>query len=38
MLLGYFTEEAYERLLNDSDNNAPNYSKDASGTPGYMGK
>ena len=38
MLLGYFTEEAYERLLNDSENNAPNYAKDEDWLPQYFGR
>ena len=38
MLLGYFTEEAYERLLSDSENNAENYAKDDEWLPQYFGR
>lgn len=38
MLLGYFTEEAYERLLNDSENNVSNYTSDEDWLPRYFGR
>lgn len=37
MLLGYFTEEAYESLLNDIRKNAENYASDQDWLPNYFG-
>lgn len=38
MLLGYFTEDAYDRLLSDIDNNAINYLGDDDWLPKYFGR
>ena len=37
MLLSYFTEEAYDRLLHDIQNNADNYSSNEEWLPTYFG-
>jgi hypothetical protein len=37
MLLGYFTEEAYEKLLHDISRNAQNYSSGEDWIPTYFG-
>lgn len=37
MLLGYFTEEAYEKLLNDISRNAEHYSEKDEWLPDYFG-
>lgn len=37
MLLGYFTEEAYEKLLHEIPQNADNYSSNEDWLPTYFG-
>ena len=37
MLLGYFTEEAYDKLLHDIPKNAENYSSPDEWLPAYFG-
>lgn len=38
MLLGYFTEEAYERLLNDVEANRDKYAGDEEWLDAYFGR